>query len=141
MNLYLIIICRIDDHFVIKVGDFGLSESIYSSNYFRQEIRDKESSVKLPVKWMALESLLDGIFTEKTDVVKHISTTISCVHHGYIILFHALSTQWSFGVTCWEVFSLGYSPYPTIHPSALIELLQSGERLQKPNNPGCTHKV
>ncbi len=57
---------RIDENHVIKVADFGLLEDVYSRNYFRQE---KEGGVKLPVKWMALESLLDGIFTEKTDVV------------------------------------------------------------------------
>ena len=48
------------------MGDFGLSEEIYTTNYFRQR---EETSVKLPIKWMALESLLDGIFSEKTDVV------------------------------------------------------------------------
>ena len=57
---------RIDSQFIIKVSDFGLSEDIYAKNYFRQ---GKESSVKLPVKWMAPESLNDGIFTEKSDVV------------------------------------------------------------------------
>lgn len=57
---------RIDDKFLIKVGDFGLSEDVYCTNYFRQ---GEDASVKLPFKWMALESLLDGIFSEKTDVV------------------------------------------------------------------------
>ena len=60
---------------MIKVADFGLSEDIYARNYFRQpEMSNKESGekgggVKLPIRWMALESLQDGIFTEKTDVV------------------------------------------------------------------------
>ena len=83
--LIVIIICRIDDHFVIKVGDFGLSEDIYSRNYFRQEKGDKGSSVKLPVKWMALESLLDGIFTEKTDVVSIIYYDLMCPPWLYFI--------------------------------------------------------
>ena len=64
---------RIDDQFVIKVGDFGLTEKIYTKNYFRQDIGGQNSSVRLPVKWMALESLLDRIFSEKTDVVSMIS--------------------------------------------------------------------
>ena len=51
------------------MADFGLSEDVYSRNYFRQGEREEGSSVKLPIKWMALESLLDGVFTEKTDVV------------------------------------------------------------------------
>ena len=60
-------IFRIDANFVIKVADFGLSEDIYARNYFRQ--LKEESGIKLPIRWMALESLQDGIFTEKTDVV------------------------------------------------------------------------
>ena len=59
-------ICRLDAHFVIKIADFGLSEDVYARNYFRQ---GQGSSVKLPVKWMAPESLQDGIFSDKTDVV------------------------------------------------------------------------
>ena len=54
---------------MIKVGDFGLTEDMYSTSYFRQVKEREEHSVRLPVKWMALESLLDGIFSEKTDVV------------------------------------------------------------------------
>ena len=51
---------------MIKIADFGLSEDIYSKTYFRQK---SHTSVKLPVKWMALESLQEGVFSEKTDVV------------------------------------------------------------------------
>ena len=60
---------RIDSNGVIKVSDFGLTEEIYSKNYFRQTKSKGTPSVKVPVKWMAIESLHDGIFTEKTDVV------------------------------------------------------------------------
>ena len=61
---------RIDENFVIKVADFGLSEDIYARNYFRQGSEEEGGTpVKLPVRWMAIESLNDGIFTEKTDVV------------------------------------------------------------------------
>ena len=57
---------------MIKVSDFGLTEDIYSRHYFRQassQQEDGEGPVKLPVRWMALESLNDGVFSEKTDVV------------------------------------------------------------------------
>ena len=72
VHMYTKFCChRIDVNFVIKVADFGLSEDIYARNYFRQEMHenDGEEAVKLPVKWMALESLNDGIFNQKTDVV------------------------------------------------------------------------
>ena len=70
---YVCVNFRIDTNKVIKVADFGLSEDIYSRNYFRQgsEGEDGEAQVKLPVRWMALESLNDGIFSEKSDVVRN----------------------------------------------------------------------
>ena len=57
-------IYRVDEKLNIKVADFGLTRDIYSSEYYRA---DKHAT--LPVKWMSLESLLDGYFDEKTDVV------------------------------------------------------------------------
>ena len=36
-------------------------------NYFRQSSQD--SNVKLPLKWMAPESIKLGVFSEKSDVV------------------------------------------------------------------------
>lgn len=55
----------------------------------------------------------------------------------YLTLMIALF-QWSFGVTCWEVFSGGRTPYPGIHPVGLIDLLESGRRLSKPTNAACS---
>ena len=66
-NIYSVCLLRIDSHFLIKITDFGLSEDIFLRNYFR-EGGDGEK-VKLPVKWMAPESLSDGHFSEKSDVV------------------------------------------------------------------------
>ena len=62
-----IIFLRIDSHFLIKITDFGLSEDVFVQNYYRQG--SGEELVKLPVKWMAPESLSDGHFSEKSDVV------------------------------------------------------------------------
>ena len=59
---------RIDTHFLIKITDFGLSEDVFERNYFRQDSSSGEV-VKLPIKWMAPESLSDGHFSEKSDVV------------------------------------------------------------------------
>ena len=53
---------------MIKVADFGLSESMDATKeYFRQK---EDEVVKLPLKWLAIESINDGIFSEKTDVVR-----------------------------------------------------------------------
>ena len=57
---------RLDDNFIIRIADFGLSENVYAKKYFRME---NHKAVKLPIKWMAPESLNDGLFTEKSDVV------------------------------------------------------------------------
>ena len=46
---------------IIKVANinFGLSEDIYCTHYYQET-----SSVKLPIKWMSLESINDGFFNE-----------------------------------------------------------------------------
>lgn len=52
---------------MIKVADFGLAVNMdFSKEYFRQ---NQDEAIKLPVKWMAIESINDGIFSEKSDVV------------------------------------------------------------------------
>ena len=46
----------------IKVSDFGLMKQIY------EDVCRSEKSKKLPVKWMAPESLYQGVYTTKSDV-------------------------------------------------------------------------
>jgi len=41
---------------------------------------------------------------------------------------------WAFGVTMWEAFAYGQSPYGNISTSRLFAYLQSGRRLVQPNN-------
>lgn len=48
---------------VVKIGDFGLARDIYKNDYYR-----KEGEGLLPVRWMAPESLIDGVFTTQSDV-------------------------------------------------------------------------
>ena len=57
---------RLDSLGNVRVGDFGLAEDVYMKGYFRQ---GKYDVIKLPFKWMAPESLRDGLFSEKSDVV------------------------------------------------------------------------
>ena len=91
-SLFLSSPIRIDDKGVIKVADFGLTEDIYTKNYFKQLSNSSSSSdtksgdsVKLPVKWMALESLHDGVFSEKSDVV-------SCKYEDVCITFSSTTS-------------------------------------------------
>lgn len=60
-----VIVCsRLDENMTVCVADFGLSKKIYSGDYYRQG-----SVSKLPVKWIALESLADNVYTTQSDVV------------------------------------------------------------------------
>ena len=49
--------------------------------------------------------------------------------------------QWSFGITCWEVFSAGKTPYPGIHPLKTINMVDEGYRMEKPKNEACDNKM
>ena len=60
---------RIDRLGVIKVADFGMSEDMYVRNYFRRDKSERGSEEKVPIRWMAPESIEDEIYNEKTDVV------------------------------------------------------------------------
>ena len=57
------------------------------------------------------------------------------------VMIPCVNPQWSFGVTCWEVFSLGRSPYPGVDPFSLVKSLESGMRLEKPVNDACTQDM
>ena len=51
----------------MKVADFGLSRELYEKDYYSSKDLDRKG--KMPIKWMALESLEDFVFTTKSDVV------------------------------------------------------------------------
>ncbi|XP_071782213.2 tyrosine-protein kinase receptor TYRO3 [Centroberyx gerrardi] len=101
--------CMLGDDLRVCVADFGLSKKIYSNNYYRQKV-----AIRVPIKWMAMESLSESIYTTKSDV-------------------------WSFGVTMWEIVSRGRTPYPGVHNHELLELLLSGYRLKQPED--CDSKL
>ncbi|XP_045919678.1 tyrosine-protein kinase receptor TYRO3 [Micropterus dolomieu] len=101
--------CMLGDDLKVRVADFGLSKKIYSSNYYRQKV-----VIRVPIKWMSMESLSESVYTTKSDV-------------------------WSFGVTMWEIVSRGRTPYPGVHNHELLDLLLSGHRLKQPEE--CDHKL
>ncbi len=58
------VLLRLDSELLVKIGDFGLARDVYSSDYYRAN-----QGARIPVKWMAPETLTDAISNEKTDVV------------------------------------------------------------------------
>ena len=64
LSLIVLFTCRIDGDYNVKVGDFGLTKDVYDRNYYRA-IKNE----KVPARWMPLESLVNGMWSEKSDVV------------------------------------------------------------------------
>lgn len=72
--------CLVSEDYEAKVGDFGLTRKTYCRDYYRMK-----GSAPLPIRWMAPESLEDGVFSSASDV-------------------------WSFGVLLWEIGAFGTLP-------------------------------
>nr|XP_003921108.1 hepatocyte growth factor receptor isoform X1 [Saimiri boliviensis boliviensis] len=96
--------CMLDEKFTVKVADFGLARDMYDKEYY--SVHNK-TGAKLPVKWMALESLQTQKFTTKSDV-------------------------WSFGVLLWELMTRGAPPYPDVNTFDITVYLLQGRRLLQP---------
>ena len=123
---------------VIKVADFGLSVNTKDKEYYR--LASGDMGIKLPFRWMAPETFSDYIFSEKSDVVR--STIIAwLIMIDFIPMPPGPIYQWSFGVTCWEIFTGGQVPYDGIRPTSLKTELQGGKRLEKPNNTACSDEM
>ncbi|KAM4022977.1 macrophage-stimulating protein receptor isoform 2-T5 [Anomaloglossus baeobatrachus] len=96
--------CMLDETYKVKVADFGLARDVFDKEYY--SVR-RHKNARLPVKWMALESLQTQKFTTKSDV-------------------------WSFGVLLWELMTRGAPPYPDVDPYDITRYLYRGRRLPQP---------
>ncbi|XP_077594825.1 receptor tyrosine-protein kinase erbB-2 [Stigmatopora nigra] len=86
----------------VKITDFGLARLLDID-----ETEYHADGGKVPIKWMALESILHRKFTHQSDV-------------------------WSYGVTVWELMTFGAKPYDMIPARDIPEVLEGGERLPQP---------
>ncbi|KZC11866.1 Vascular endothelial growth factor receptor kdr-like [Dufourea novaeangliae] len=87
---------------VVKICDFGLAKNMYKyGNY------EKKGDGRLPIKWMAIESIRDGIFSTQSDI-------------------------WSFGIVLWEFFTLAETPYPGMETEEQYQKLIEGYRMEQP---------
>ncbi|XP_071801725.1 uncharacterized protein [Asterias amurensis] len=99
----------ISDDMECKVSDFGLSRDIT-----HERIYIRKSKRPLPMRWMALESLVSDVYTSESDV-------------------------WSFGVLLWELVTLGHRPYPLMSVKTMVSKLQNGYRMPSP--PSCNEQM
>ena len=71
--MYSTSIARVAEDKTVKVADFGLSRDLFDNDYYRMEDLNKP----LPIKWMAIESLNDSVFTRESDVVSSVPLFLS----------------------------------------------------------------
>ncbi|KAI4890126.1 hypothetical protein NFI96_004988 [Prochilodus magdalenae] len=90
-------------------ADFGMTRDIYETDYYR-----KGGKGLLPVRWMAPESLKDGVFTAHSDC-------------------------WSFGVVLWEISTLAEQPYQGLSNEQVLKFVMDGGYLDQPE--GCAERI
>ncbi|KAJ7985453.1 hypothetical protein DPEC_G00352190 [Dallia pectoralis] len=99
------------DGLMVKIGDFGMSRDIYSTDYYRVKVGGR---TMLPIRWMPPESIMYRKFTTESDI-------------------------WSFGVVLWEIFTYGKQPWYQLSNSEAIECITQGRELERPRT--CPKEV
>ncbi|KAL1774549.1 NT-3 growth factor receptor, partial [Sigmodon hispidus] len=87
--------CLVGANLLVKIGDFGMSRDVYSTDYYRVG-----GHTMLPIRWMPPESIMYRKFTTESDV-------------------------WSFGVILWEIFTYGKQPWFQLSNTEVTEDLTS----------------
>ncbi|XP_011151926.1 vascular endothelial growth factor receptor kdr-like isoform X1 [Harpegnathos saltator] len=87
---------------IVKICDFGLAKNMYKDGNYK-----KKGDGPLPIKWMAIESIRDRIFSTQSDI-------------------------WSYGIVLWEFFTLAETPYPGMEAEKQYQKLIEGYRMEQP---------
>ncbi len=95
--------CLVTANLLVKIGDYGLSPQRYSSDYFVLE----DGKAPVPVRWMSPEALKKETISTASDV-------------------------WSLGITVWEIFTTGNTPYPSLSTSEVKAHVCGGNVLPAP---------
>jgi len=96
----------------IKIADFGLGMVLRPSSPTQTSFKAMDSEI--PIKWSAPEVIKEQLFSLASDV-------------------------WSFGITVWEIFELGKTPYLELTNKECITQVANGYRLSKPK--ACPEKL
>ncbi|XP_063781829.1 NT-3 growth factor receptor isoform X2 [Pseudophryne corroboree] len=94
--------CLVGVNLLVKIGDFGMSRDVYSTDYYRVG-----GHTMLPIRWMPPESIMYRKFTTESDV-------------------------WSFAVILWEIFTYGKQPWFQLSNTEVIECITQGRVLERP---------
>ncbi|CAL8093947.1 unnamed protein product [Calicophoron daubneyi] len=93
---------------MVKISDFGMSRALHLGRSYYQS--NLNVNLKLPTAWCAPESIHDLIFTPASDV-------------------------WAYGVTLWEMFTYGFTPWAGMTGKQILEAidLPRSARLDQPD--------
>ena len=102
--------CLVGENHLVKVADFGLARLVNSPDKNDgQSEYTAHIGAKFPIKWTAPEGLAYNKFSSKSDV-------------------------WAYGILLWEIATYGKSPYQGVELANVYHLLDSGYRMECPDN-------
>lgn len=94
--------CLVNANRVVKLADFGMTRPMYENNYYKFHRKGM-----LPVRWMAPESLTEGVFTTMSDI-------------------------WSYGVLLYEIVTFGAFPFQGLTNDQVLEHVKAGHTIAIP---------